>query len=215
MNNNSKISIISHRGYWLFKKEKNSLKAFKRSLSLGYGIEIDIRDYCGNLVVSHDIPTKNHLKLSTILNFYSKCDKQPVLAFNIKSNGLQNELRNQLENFKINNYFIFDASVPDAIDFINLGMITYTRQSEYETSPSFYDLANGIWMDEFNRNWINDDILKFHLKNGKKICIVSPELHGRDHRLIWKKLRKTLKENPKMEISICTDYPLDVVKYFK
>lgn len=206
--------IISHRGYWLLKKEKNSLKAFKRSLSAGFGIEIDVRDYGGSLVISHDLPTKYNLKLSILLDFYSTCNNQPTLAFNIKSNGLQNKLKDQLENFKINNYFIFDASVPDAIEFINLGMNTYTRQSEYEMIPSFYDLADGVWLDEFNSNWINDDILKFHHKKGKKICIVSPELHGRDHNLNWEKFRKILIENPDIKVALCTDYPLKAKEFF-
>jgi hypothetical protein len=215
LNYKSNIIVISHRGYWLHKKEQNSLKAFKKSLSLGFGAEIDVRDYRGNLVVSHDIAGENNLKLSILLDFYSTCNNQPTLAFNIKSNGLQNKLKDQLKNFNIKNYFIFDASIPDAIEFINLGMNTYTRQSEYETSPSFYDLADGVWLDEFNSNWIDEDILKFHYKNGKKICIVSPELHGRDHNLNWEKLRKILVENPDMHITICTDYPLNAKEFFE
>jgi hypothetical protein len=215
MNDKSNIIIVSHRGYWLHKKEENSLKAFQRSLSLGLGIEIDVRDYCGTLVISHDIAIENSLNLSNLLDFYSTCNDRPIIAFNIKSNGLQNKLKNQLENYDIKNYFVFDASVPDAIQYINQGLTTFTRQSEYETIAAFYDLADGVWLDEFYSDWIDEKILNFHHNNSKKICIVSPELHGRDHIIGWKKLRKILIENPDIKITICTDYPLEAKEFFE
>ena len=215
MNNKPNIIIISHRGYWLHKKEENSLKAFQRSLSLGFGIEIDVRDYAGDLVISHDIAVDNSLKLSNLLDFYLTCKDQPILAFNIKSDGLQDKLKNQLENFNIKNYFIFDPSVPDAIQYIKQGINTFTRQSEYEAAPAFYDLANGVWLDEFYSDWIDEKILNFHHNNAKKICIVSPELHGRDHNLSWKKLRKILIKNLDIKIAICTDYPSEAKEFFK
>ena len=46
--------IISHRGIG-FRKEQNTLGAFAECFKSGFGIETDIRDYNGKLVVSHDI----------------------------------------------------------------------------------------------------------------------------------------------------------------
>jgi glycerophosphoryl diester phosphodiesterase len=52
--------ILAHRGYWLEPGEKNSLSAFRRAFEGGFGIETDIRDLDGELVVSHDPPTRRN-----------------------------------------------------------------------------------------------------------------------------------------------------------
>ena len=49
------MEIISHRGLWNNTREKNSTQAFKRSFGFKIGTETDIRDYRGELVISHDI----------------------------------------------------------------------------------------------------------------------------------------------------------------
>ena len=45
--------ILSHRGYWKDAR-KNSVDAFKASFVREFGTETDIRDYNGELVISHD-----------------------------------------------------------------------------------------------------------------------------------------------------------------
>ena len=75
-----------------------------------------------------------------------------------------------------------------------------------------YDDAAGVWIDGFfSEDWITEELLDFHIKAGKKICLVSPDLHGRDYKSFWKKLK-----NYKIDFSqvmLCTDYP-DVAKKF-
>ena len=53
------MKILCHRGAWSFEVEKNSMAALKKALSLGYGFESDLRDYRGELVISHDIAGEN------------------------------------------------------------------------------------------------------------------------------------------------------------
>ena len=48
------MQILAHRGRWRSPSEKNSEGAFRAALSAGYGIETDIRDFDGRLVISHD-----------------------------------------------------------------------------------------------------------------------------------------------------------------
>ena len=50
------MKILSHRGFWREVAEKNKLVAFDYSFSLGFGTETDVRDFGGELVISHDIP---------------------------------------------------------------------------------------------------------------------------------------------------------------
>ena len=57
------MEILSHRGYWKNEGEKNTKIAFERSFQLGFGTETDIRDYKGELVISHDIADSSCMKL--------------------------------------------------------------------------------------------------------------------------------------------------------
>lgn len=209
------MQIISHRGFWSHQNEQNNLKAFENSLLLGFGIEVDIRDFKGDIAISHDLANEESLKLRSLLELYKNYNNKFTLAFNIKSDGLSTILKNYLSLFQIKNYFIFDASVPDSLNYINLGITTFTRQSEYEISPNFYDLAQGVWLDEFYSSWISEKILNLHKQNNKKICIVSPELHNREYKLEWQKYKKILHEVNPDDVFLCTDYPLEAKIFFE
>jgi hypothetical protein len=207
------MKIISHRGYWKALDERNSIEAFKRSFDLGFGTETDVRDCAGELVISHDMPTGTELRVSDFLDIYCSSGCKEPLALNIKSDGLQESLKILLEDFKVNNYFLFDMSVPDAVVSLRNELICYTRQSEYEQPCSFYEQASGVWMDEFHSDWIDFCQVQEHLKNGKKVCIVSPELHGRDPKEKWLQYIEFNKFTGSEDIILCTDLP-EIAKEF-
>ena len=88
-----------------------------------------------------------------------------------------------LGKYGINNYFTFDMSVPQMIEYSEMNIRFFTRQSEYEKNPVMYDQAAGVWIDAFfDDSWITEKLLQDHLTNGKKVCIVSPDLHKRSIR---------------------------------
>ena len=64
------------------------------------------------------------------------------------------------------------------IGYLELNMNVFARQSEYEPYPEFYDLIQGVWVDFFDNKWFDNKVIVEHLENNKKVCIVSPELHG-------------------------------------
>ena len=206
--------ILSHRGCWEIDEEKNRLIAFKRSFSLGFGTELDLRDDRGVLVVSHDSPDSNSMDFKSLLEVYCEFDKGLFLAINIKADGLQKLLVDLLNEYQIENYFVFDMSVPDALGYLNLGMKAFTRESEFERDPAFYEQANGVWMDEFRTPWITPQRIKHHLNNRKKICIVSPELHQIDHLARWKDYKAVSRNVDKGELMLCTDFPEEARRYF-
>jgi glycerophosphoryl diester phosphodiesterase len=199
--------ILSHRGYWKDISEKNTPAAFKRSFELGFGTEFDIRDYQGRLVISHDIAGPGSLPLDDFFDIYCAYDKRLFLAVNIKADGLQNLLLDSLKKFGIENYFVFDMSVPDALGYLKLGMKAFTRLSEYESVPSFYDESEGVWMDEFSSHWITAKSITSHLANGKKVAIVSPELHKRNHLPVWEDYRALVSSSDTINLMLCTDLP--------
>jgi len=206
--------ILSHRGIWKDVQEKNSVKSFHRSFELGFGTETDIRDYKGELVISHDIATGKNITFKEFLEIYIKYDKTLPLALNIKADGLQYKLKMLLEEYKIDNYFVFDMSVPDAILYIRGGFKSYTRHSEFESPPSFYGLAKGVWLDQFEKDWFTEEVITKHLNNLKEVCVVSPELHNRDYLECWGKLKKLGQKVDSIRVMLCTDYPEEARQYF-
>ena len=207
--------VLSHRGYWKTLIEKNQPISFEKSFSLGFGTETDIRDYKGELVISHDIADANSILVKDIFEIYNKYDNTLLLALNIKADGLQVKLKELLEEYKIENYFVFDMSVPDGLGYLKHKIKTFTRESEYEKFPSFYDEACGVWLDEFQGHWINKEVIEKHIKNNKQICIDSPDLHKREYEKEWQHYKKIEKELGVNNMMICTDFPEIAKEFFR
>ena len=209
------MKILSHRGYWKTLREQNTVVAFDTSFRLGYGVETDIRDYNGSLVIDHELPNEQSILALSFFKTLVEVDSTLPVAINIKSDGLQKLLKTNLENLKINNYFLFDMSVPDAVNSIKQGLRVFTRQSEFETKPSFYDQAAGVWIDSFNDDtWIDESLISKHLNHGKSICLVSPELHKRSYIKFWERIKKLDIEKSR-DILLCTDLPDEAASFFK
>lgn len=206
--------VLSHRGYWKEASEKNTTVAFDRSFSLGFGTETDLRDSNSRLVISHDMANGQSLPAEAFLDIYKRHGGHLPLALNIKADGLQGELKRLLESYDVQNYFVFDMAVPDGLQYARLGFKTYTRQSEYESVPAYYDLAQGVWLDEFNGHWLSDQVIEHHLNQGKSLCIVSPDLHRRDHLEAWQHYRQLEQRIGQDRIMLCTDFPEQARKFF-
>ena len=50
------MELLAHRGLWQEPAEKNSRIAFERAFQAGFGVETDLRDHGGTVVISHDPP---------------------------------------------------------------------------------------------------------------------------------------------------------------
>ncbi len=200
------MQILSHRGYWKTAAEKNMPIAFGRSFHFGYGTETDLRDLSGRLVVSHDPPLIDALSADVLFGIYRGIGVDAPLALNIKADGLQKLLQPLLETYAITNYFVFDMSVPDALGWLKISAPAFTRHSDVERHPPFYDRAAGVWLDGFQGDWWDEAVVARHLDAGKRICIVSPDLHGRDPRPVWDRLANAdFRDDPRL--MICTDRP--------
>lgn len=207
------IDIIAHRGVWHEVCEKNTEAGFRTALANGFGIETDIRDWNGELVISHDIPNGGNLTFKEFIKIV--CEYSPqTLALNIKADGLQNIIKKELEQYS--NYFCFDMSIPDSLAYIKSGLVYYTRFSDVELNTCLFDEAKGIWQDNFRSNSLNLNALADFTERGKKVILVSPELHGFHHEIFWASLMTFLNENPSKTnlIGICTDYPEEAREYF-
>jgi len=201
------MQIISHRGYWKAKNERNQEAAFRRSFDLGLGTETDVRDACGKLLISHDMPAGDELSLDDLLEIMD--GRNLPLAINIKADGLASAVKARFDAHGHSNWFAFDMSIPDMRQYLSLGIPTYTRLSEVERQPAWLDQASGIWLDSFDSDWFGNAQIRGLLDAGKRVCVVSPELHGRPPNALWKQLLELQEEVPQLmpNLTICTDTP--------
>jgi glycerophosphoryl diester phosphodiesterase len=201
--------ILSHRGCWRVPAEKNSPAAFARSFHLGFGTETDVRDLAGRLVVAHDPPAADPLPADVLFGIYHGVGAGLPLALNVKADGLQGLLPPLLERYAVTNWFVFDMSVPDALGWLRIGAPTFTRHSDVEPHPPYYDRAAGIWLDAFHADWWDATTIRRHLDAGKTVCVVSPDLHGRDPRAMWDRLAAAADLRADPRVMLCTDRPED------
>ncbi|MFT5653731.1 MAG: glycerophosphoryl diester phosphodiesterase [Psychromonas sp.] len=207
--------IISHRGYWKDYSEKNTVRAFERSFSMGFGTETDVRDCAGELVISHDMPNSGELTLDAFLSLYKHYQGVMPLALNVKCDGLQSSVKDILKKYEIDDYFMFDMSIPDMLGYLNLGLNTFVRYSEYEGPSALWDRADGLWLDGFESLCLDVSLIEKFISQNKRVCIVSPELHKRSTDSEWeaiKQLPAHLLNSDKL--ILCTDIPEIAKDYF-
>lgn len=200
------MEILSHRGYWKTAGEKNTQTAFARSFALGFGTETDVRDLQGRLVISHDMPTEPAMGLDSYLaGLAQHTGGRLTQALNIKSDGLAVPLARHMRECA-HPWFVFDMSVPDMVQHLRAGNPCFARMSEYEAFPqAFAGQIQGIWLDAFQSTWYSASLIESLLGQGLRVCVVSPELHGRsDAEDLWRALRP-LREHP--DLLLCTDLP--------
>ncbi len=208
------MELLSHRGYWKKPEEKNTKAANDLSFKNGWGIETDIRDFNNELVISHDVARDNDYSVAGLFEQYNNYQKKGTLALNIKADGLSVMLLDMLKKYKIEEYFVFDMSIPETLRYLSLHMNVFLRYSEYEAANAeLYINAKGIWLDTFKNIWFNESFVNSQLNLGKKIAFVSPELHGRNELELW----VFIKENNwhlSSQVLLCTDLPDAAKKYF-
>ncbi|WP_152226264.1 phosphodiesterase [Pseudomonas sp. SCB32] len=204
------MQIISHRGYWLEKPERNLKVAFERSFDLDFGTETDVRDVAGRLVISHDMPDGSEMSLDELLQIMA--GRNLPLAMNIKADGLCEPLKAAFEAHGHSNWFVFDMAVPDMRSYLAAGIRTYTRLSEVEPAPAWLNEADGIWLDSFGSEWYSHQQLADLLATGKQVCVVSSELHGREHLAQWQLLAEF---RGAVNLTLCTDLPEAARSFFK
>ena len=208
------ISILAHRGYWTASIKKNSPEAIRKSLENGFGFESDVRDYIGKMVISHNIADSTCQDAEEVFKWLHEFEDNYTFAINIKADGLKELLKDCLGRYNISNYFLFDMSVPQMIEFRDIGLRFFTRQSEVEKEPCMYEDSAGVWIDAFWGNeWITKELLIGHLANHKQICIVSPDLHGREnYKEFWKRLKEFAIDTD--NLMLCTDHPEEAKEFF-
>lgn len=211
------IKIIAHRGAWSEPSQKNSLESVEKAFQLFDGVEIDVRDYCGELVVSHD--PANSFSVPLMEYFHLKNAKDKIWALNIKADGLSRCLAHLLKEYQIKSYFCFDMSIPETMRYFSDGLAVFMGVNDVmETGTIIRNSSSGAWLDSFsNHLWYDEKSLLKIFQNFPRVCIVSEELHGRSPKKQWELIKKTHSQkfqDNEYGITLCTDIPEKARSFF-
>lgn len=190
-----------------------------KKIPVEYGIEVDVRYHNNDLILHHD-PYSHHLEtpctLETLLKHW--CHNGPLIL-NIKTEGIELRCIELMVQYKINNWFFLDLSMPYFVQYSlkaqNNSIAGFTsdnlavRYSEFEPieyALSFKNKAHWVWIDCFTKLPLTFPIIK-QLKDAHfKLCLVSPELQK--HPLHFIDTFKTqLADSIKYIDAVCTKYP--------
>ena len=208
--------ILAHRGLWSAPEDQNTLQALSAALNLGFGIETDLRDFVGELVVSHDMPRGGEVMLIELIEVIQAHTEGLPIALNIKSDGLAKEILQviPLSHPAFSNTFFFDMSVPQYIQYSRKEMPVAIRRSEYELVDPLISLTLGqqkqwVWLDAFIEDWwLEAGIIE---NSAYTYVIVSPELHGRPYLSAWQVIKTAIKKGE--DVYICTDFPVEFSRF--
>ncbi len=204
------MQILAHRGVHGAAYAPNSYAAFEQAVALGFGVEVDVRDQNGELVVAHDANEAGAYPFSKICALMA--GKPQAMAINIKSCGLQGLLKETLSRHGISRYFTFDMAVADLWANVKSGITSFTRQSDFEREVVLAARAQGVWLDMFETDWVDGGAIAQHMAQGRDVALVSPELHGRAHMAFWGVLKRALPVAG--TLYLCTDFPQEADRFF-
>jgi hypothetical protein len=164
------MKLISHR--------RNTI-AELNATPTQYGVEVDIRS-CGEQLIIHHDPFVSGESFDAWLAVY----QHSTLILNVKEEGLEGRLISLMESRGIEDYFFLDQSFPFLIKWSNLGVNRCAaRVSEFESIETALTLAgkvDWIWVDCFSRFPLSKTDATRLKTAGFKLCLVSPELQGRN-----------------------------------
>jgi len=190
-------TLIAHR--------KNTL-ADLRSSPIKYGVEVDIRTDAGRLVMHHDPFTKAELFEEWLKEY-----RHGTLILNVKEEGLEAQLLDLMQAYRIDNFFFLDQSFPFLVKWSLRGeRRCAVRVSEFESVATALSLAgrvDWVWVDCFTQFPLSHEDAQQLQQAGFKLCLVSPELQGRDAQVEIPQLHKLLRERKIHADAICTKYP--------
>jgi len=191
------MKLISHR--------RNTIKELLATDSK-YGVEVDIRSYGKKLIMHHEPLIKGE-DFNEWLTEYN----HGTLILNVKEEGLESRLIKLMKEQGIDDYFFLDQSFPFLVKWSNLGeKRCAVRISEYESIETALTLArkvNWVWVDCFTQFSLAQQDAEALNEAGFKICLVSPELQGRDAKKEIPLLADELKKRNIFADAVCTKNP--------
>jgi len=166
-------TALSNTGMTIIRHRINTIEQLKQ-IPAHQGIEFDIREGSEGIVVTHD-PWTPGVPFEEFLAHV----KHAMCIVNVKCEGIEFEAIRLLKKAGIESFFLLDCSFPMIVKLTRMGERRIAvRVSEFE-SASLRGKVDWIWLDSFTSlpaAQVCDDLRL----NGYKVCLVSPELQGRN-----------------------------------
>jgi hypothetical protein len=189
--------IVSHR--------RNTAEQL-RDTAPDLGVEVDIRSFGTRLILHHDAFVDGE-DFETWLTAY----RHRLLILNVKEEGLEDRLIALMDAHGIEDYFFLDQSFPFLIRTARRGESRCAvRMSEFESIDTAMTLAGKvrwIWADCFTRFPLDGAQAAQLQTAGFKLCLVSPELQGRDAAVEIPALRALLQREGIRADAVCSKEP--------
>jgi len=212
------MRVLAHRANWRGpdRLRENTFPAVLYCLEQGWGIETDMRRAPdGHFYLSHE-----PAELSSVNQADAFCElfrqfSAATIALNIKELGYEVDLLKYLaEQGILSNVFLFDMEMLEksagqtAVLLRQLnGEIKLAARASDRDEPIERALqvreADIVWLDEFDRFWIDENDIRRLKSAGKTIYVISPEIHGfsiDDMKRRWREFAAWGVDG------ICTDY---------
>ena len=171
-----------------------------------YGVEVDIRSEGDRLIIHHD-PCVAGESFEEWIDAY----RHGTLILNVKEEGLEARLIALMQSKGITDYFFLDQSFPFLVKWSRAGEHRCAvRVSEFESIETALTLAgkvDWVWVDCFTHFPLSEHDAKRLKDAGFKLCLVSPELQGRDANVEIPQLASLLKEWNIVAEAVCTKRP--------
>src|SRR5476651_1541287 len=191
------MELIAHR-----RKTVSEL----RDTPTKYGVGVGIRSQGSRPVLHHDAFVDGE-SFENWIDAY----RHGTLILNVKEEGLEDALLGIVARRQIEKFFFLDQSFPFLMRYANRGeRRCAVRVSEYESVDAALTLAGRIdwtWIDCFTRFPIDGAQARRLQQAGFRLCLVSPELQGRDAAAGIAALRALLKELVVTADAVCTKRP--------
>lgn len=173
-----------------------------KNLSREYGVELDLRDDLnGRIYIQH-----NPFEPGEDFEDYLKEYHHGTMILNVKSERIELKILEMLPNYDVKSYFFLDSTFPmiwllSNRDEKNIAL----RISEVEgldTARNMAGRVDWIWVDCFSKIPLDKKQSEELRSLGYKLCMVSPELEGRDSDI--EPYKKLINEEGIIFDAICT-----------
>ncbi len=191
MSNPKELLVIEHR--------INTIEQLKK-VPKHRGVEIDIRDYDGDLRLTHN-PFASGERLEDFLLHYS----HKFIIFNVKCAGLEGRILDLAKKHNIEDFFFLDIENPSLVNLSRSGMSKIAvRFSDFEDvnfALGFAGKVDWVWVDCFEKIPLDKDIYE-KLSKHFKLCLVSPEMQKHPESWI-----ADFQKSGLLLDAVCTDLP--------
>lgn len=155
------------------------------ALDPSWGVEIDLRSNVerpGHIHLSHD-PWRLGQPLEDWLAVFRASELRGPVILNTKEDGLEDRALELCRQRGVEDVLFLDTAAPTLVNHVERGLghlffVRVSRDEPVEAVQAFRGKVHWAWVDCFNGEPLPPSVVD-RLRPDFKVCLVSPELHGR------------------------------------